>query len=225
MEYLELRVRHHRLIQTADQIGHRPHVLRPADNQHGVGLDHGRDADAALPRKIDLVVQRLHQRGHRLAIDVVQRQDSIAGSVSALSRSICLMISITCCTSWALPRSTSTSSPSSISICTGLISPAPPFPSPGFTAGAAAAGPAAGAPPAGADVDSSGCWNSIVTSGGFDGGAPVVVRINSARAGCSPTPSSAAEAGGRLSRQTQGHDPAPGSVGRTHQPPRQPLAR
>ena len=74
VEHLKLRIGIHRLIQPLDQIDHGLHVLGPADDQHRVGLHHRRDADVALPRQEDLVVERSHQRGHRLAIDVAQRQ-------------------------------------------------------------------------------------------------------------------------------------------------------
>jgi len=69
----------------------------------------------------------------------VRGRTSIAGSVSALSFSICSMISTTCCTSRRLPRITSTSRPSSISICTGPISP-PPASSAGGAPGSAPLG-------------------------------------------------------------------------------------
>ncbi len=50
-EDLELRVRRDRLVEPFDQFQNGLYVLRPADDQHGIGRDHRRHADVALPRR------------------------------------------------------------------------------------------------------------------------------------------------------------------------------
>ena len=68
MEDLELGPGNRRLVETGDELLHRFHVFRTADDQDRVGHRQGRDAHGALPRQVNFVIQGLDQGGHGLAI-------------------------------------------------------------------------------------------------------------------------------------------------------------
>ncbi len=71
-EHSKLRVRSHRTVELLHQLDHPPHVLRPADQQQGVGLDQRGNAHRPLARQVDFLIQRHEQLRQSQALHVAQ---------------------------------------------------------------------------------------------------------------------------------------------------------
>ncbi len=74
-EDLDPRFRCHRLIQLLDQVHRGGDVFQATDQQNGIRLHQGRDAQRALARLEHFAVNLRHQSRHRFTVGVFQRLD------------------------------------------------------------------------------------------------------------------------------------------------------